>query len=202
MGAVSIDDAVAALRAGQVVVVPTDTVYGIAVDPARPGATDRLFVIKERPTDVALPVLAADAEQAFSLAADVPQVARDLADAFWPGGLTLVLRRRAGLGYDLGGPDDATIGVRVPDHEVPRALAAAVGPLATTSANLHGRPTPETAAEVAAELTGVAVVLDGGRCAGVPSTVVVCTGGRPVVVRDGRIGIHQLEQVTSYRFDR
>jgi L-threonylcarbamoyladenylate synthase len=192
-----IDDALAALRAGEVVVVPTDTVYGIAVDPSRPGATDRLFAIKERPTDVALPILVADAEQAFSLATEVPPVARRLAEAFWPGGLTIVLPRRAGLGFDLGGADDATIAVRVPDHDVPRTLAHAVGPLATTSANLHGRPTPETAAGVAAELIGVSVVLDGGRCAGAPSTVVVCTDDGWRVVREGRIGIHQLRGVLS-----
>jgi L-threonylcarbamoyladenylate synthase len=197
-----VDAAIAALLAGEVVVVPTDTVYGIAVDPVRPGATDRLFAIKARPTDVALPILAADAEQAFALAADVPPVARALAEAFWPGGLTLVVPRRPGLGFDLGGADDATIGVRVPDHEVPLALARAVGPIATTSANLHGRPTPETAAEVAAELSGIGVVLDGGRCAGAPSTVVVCTGGRARVVREGRIGIHQLEAVCSYLLDQ
>jgi L-threonylcarbamoyladenylate synthase len=192
-----LDAAVAALRAGEIVVVPTDTVYGIAVDPSRPGATDRLFAVKARPTDVPLPILAADADQAFSLAADVSPVARRLAEACWPGGLTIVLPRRAGLDFDLGGADDATIGVRVPDHEVPRALARAVGPLATTSANLHGRPTPETAAGVAAELAGVAVVLDGGRCAGAPSTVVVCTGDDWRVVREGRIGIHQLRGVLS-----
>jgi L-threonylcarbamoyladenylate synthase len=192
-----LDAPVAALRAGEIVVVPTDTVYGIAVDPSRPGATDRLFAVKARPTDVPLPILAADADQAFSLAADVSPVARRLAEACWPGGLTIVLPRRAGLDFDLGGADDATIGVRVPDHEVPRALARAVGPLATTSANLHGRPTPETAAGVAAELAGVAVVLDGGRCAGAPSTVVVCTGDDWRVVREGRIGIHQLRGVLS-----
>jgi L-threonylcarbamoyladenylate synthase len=192
-----LDAAVAALRAGEIVVVPTDTVYGIAVDPSRPGATDRLFAVKARPTDVPLPILAADADQAFSLAADVSPVARRLAEACWPGGLTIVLPRRAGLDFDLGGADDATIGVRVPDHEVPRALARAVGPLATTSANLHGRPTPETAAGVAAELAGVAVVLDGGRCAGAPSTVVVCNGDDWRVVREGRIGIHQLRGVLS-----
>lgn len=181
-------EVVAALLAGEPVIVPTDTVYGIAVDPSRPGATARLFAVKERPAEVALPVLAADADQAFGLATDVPDVARRLAGAFWPGGLTLVVPRRADLGWDLGGADDATIGVRVPDHDVPRRLAADVGPLATTSANRHGRPTPETLAEVRGELGGVvAVAVDGGRCAGAPSTVVVCTGDVVRVVREGRI---------------
>lgn len=188
--------AVAALRAGEVVVVPTDTVYGLAVDPRRPGATDRLYALKQRPADVPIPVLAADVDQAFSLAADdVPAAARRLAERFWPGGLTIVLPRRAGLGLDLGGPDDATIGVRVPDHEVVLALAAEVGPLATTSANRHGEPTPETASEVVEVLAGpVAVVLDGGRCAGAPSTVVgFDDDGGVVVFREGRLSRAEVE---------
>ncbi|MCU1483803.1 MAG: hypothetical protein JWN67_549 [Actinomycetia bacterium] len=185
----SLDEVVEALAAGLPVVVPTDTVYGVAVDPSRPGATDRLFEVKERPTEAALPVLAADVDQAFALAGEVPPAARRLAEAFWPGGLTLVVPRRPGLGYDLGGLDDLTIGVRVPDHDVVRSLARRVGPLAATSANLHGRPTPETAAGVVAELGDrVAVVLDGGVCAGAPSTVVACAvDGSVAVLREGRI---------------
>lgn len=185
----TVDDVIAALEAGLPVVVPTDTVYGLAVDPSRPGATDRLFAIKQRPTEAALPVLAADVDQALGLAGDVPASALVLADRFWPGGLTLVVPRRPGLGYDLGGIDDATIGVRVPDHDVVRSLARRVGPLAATSANLHGRPTPETAAGVVAELGDrVAVVLDGGVCAGAPSTVVACAvDGSVAVLREGRI---------------
>ena len=177
-----IDDAVAVLLAGEVVVLPTDTVYGVG---ARPAATARLFEVKDRPTDVALPVLAADIDQAFALAV-VPDAARRLAERFWPGGLTLVVPRRPDLGWDLGGTDDRTIGLRVPDHPVPRALAEAVGPLAVTSANRHGRPTPETAAAAAAEL-GVTAVLDGGPCAGAPSTVVACSDHGIEILRVGRI---------------
>jgi L-threonylcarbamoyladenylate synthase len=185
----TVDDAVAALQAGLVVVIPTDTVYGLAVDPRRPGATARLFAIKERPTDVALPVLAADAEHAFALTADVPPAARSLSARFWPGGLTLVVPRRDGLGLDLGGRDDDTIGIRVPDSDVVRDLARRVGPLAATSANLHGRATPETADAVIEQLAGadVAVVVDGGRCAGLPSTVVACVDGAVTILREGCI---------------
>jgi L-threonylcarbamoyladenylate synthase len=184
----SIDEAVAALLAGEPIVIPTDTVYGIAVDPTRPGATDRLFEIKERPTDAALPVLAADPDQAFSLAENIPAAARVLADRFWPGGITLVIPRRHGLVFDLGGRDDATIGVRVPNHPVPLELAARVGPIAATSANLHGRPTPETADGVAAELGDrVAVMVDGGPCAGAPSTVVSCAADSVTILREGRV---------------
>lgn len=193
-----LDEGVAALVAGEAIVLPTDTVYGVAVDPARPGATDRLFALKARPTDVALPVLAADAEQAFALAGDVPDIARRLAASFWPGGLTIVVPRRTGLLFDLGGPDDGTIGLRVPDHDVPRELARRVGPLATTSANRHGRPTPATALAAAAELAGpVGAVLDGGHCSGAPSTVVVCTTDDVRVVREGRISSDAIHAVRT-----
>jgi len=195
----TLDDAVVALSAGQPVVLPTDTVYGLAVDPTRPGATARLFTIKARPADVPVPVLAADAAQAFGLAADVPDVARRLAERFWPGGLTIVVARGPDVAFDLGGRlDDDTIGLRVPDHDVPRELARRVGPLATTSANLHGRPTPETAPAVVTELgSTVAVVLDGGRCAGAASTVVSCVGGRIEVLRVGRVSQDEISAVVA-----
>ena len=129
-------------------VIPTDTVYGIAADPFVPGATARLFEAKRRPRDVQVPVLVADISQALELAEDADERAVVLMERFWPGGLTLVLRRRPGLAADLG-DDLRTVGIRCPDHPVPRELCADVGPLATTSANLHGDPTPPTAAEVA-----------------------------------------------------
>ncbi len=193
------DAAVAALEAGLVVVIPTDTVYGLAVDPRRPGATGRLFAIKERPTDAALPVLAADAVAAFALTDEVSAQAARLASRFWPGGLTLVVPRRPGLALDLGGADDTTIGVRVPDHDLVRELTRRVGPLAATSANLHGRPTPATAEEVVAQLgaADVAVVIDGGRCAGAPSTVVACTGHDAVVLREGRIAAETIRDAVK-----
>jgi tRNA threonylcarbamoyl adenosine modification protein (Sua5/YciO/YrdC/YwlC family) len=169
-----------------VVAIPTDTVYGIAADASRPGATAALFEAKRRPTDRRLPVLVDGLRQATQLA-DVDDRARTLAERFWPGGLTLVLRRRPALGSDLG-EDDGTIGVRCPDHRVPRQLCADVGPLATTSANLHGEPTPVTAEEVRALFgDAVAVVVDGGRCEGAPSTVVDCTGPELVLLREGRV---------------
>ena len=184
----TVEEAIEALAAGLPVVLPTDTVYGLAVDPTRAGATDRLFEIKERPLDAALPVLAADPAQAFSLAADVPDAAQVLAEAFWPGGITLVIPRHPGLAYDLGGRDDHTIGVRVPDHAVAQRIATAVGPIAATSANLHGRPTPQTADGVVAELGDrVRVVVDGGTCAGAPSTVVAFSGDEITILREGRV---------------
>jgi L-threonylcarbamoyladenylate synthase len=183
-----LDAATDALAAGRPVVLPTDTVYGVAVEPTRPGATNRLFAVKERPRTAALPLLVASLDQALELSGDLPPTAVALADAFWPGGLTLVVPRRAGLDLDLGGEDDATVGLRQPDHPVPVALAERVGPLAATSANLHGRPTPSTADEVAEELgEAVELVLDGGPCAGAPSTVVACTRSGVTVLREGRV---------------
>lgn len=186
--------AVAALRAGLVVAIPTDTVYGIAADPFHPGATARIFAAKGRPEAVVLPVLVAGMDQALELVEGFPGVARALAERFWPGPLTLVLRRRPEVALELGGEvtdlagSGATIGLRWPDHPVPEALCQAVGPLATTSANLHGRAPATTAADVIGQLGGsVAAVVDGGRCDGAPSTVVDCTGPDVRLIREGRI---------------
>ncbi len=178
--------AVEALETGGVVVVPTDTVYGLAGDPRRTAA---LFAVKARPTDVALPVLVADADQALALAADdLDPVGYRLMARWWPGGLTLVVARRPGLGLDLGGPDDTTIGLRLPAHPVPVALARALGPLAVTSANRHGQATPATAWEVVAQLgDGVALALDAGPCRGQASTVVSCLHGELRVLREGSV---------------
>lgn len=182
------DAAVEALRAGQVVVIPTDTVYGVAVDPFVEGATQRLFDAKRRPRDVTLPVLVGDPAD-IERVAIVSDLARSLIDAHWPGGLTVVVRRRDDVTFDLG-TNEATVGVRCPDHDLVRSLLRRTGPLAVTSANLHGDPTPETADGVRAALgDAVAVVVDGGPCAGEPSTVVDCTGTGPVVLRQGSLTI-------------
>jgi L-threonylcarbamoyladenylate synthase len=180
-------EAVRALSAGWPVGIPTDTVYGLAVDPFRPGATDRLFAAKRRPREVNLPVLVSGLEQVFLLATGIPEGAMRLMDRFWPGPLTIVLPSRPDLDADLG-EDEATVGVRCPDHVVPRALSERAGPLATTSANLHGRPTLTTAEEVVSVFErSVPVVLDGGECRGRPSTVVDCTGQEPKLLREGRL---------------
>ena len=185
--------AVAALRAGLVVGVPTDTVYGLAADPTRPGATDRLFSLKSRPATSELPVLVAGTGQAEWFAA-ISGPARVLAERFWPGGLTIVVARREGIDWSLGG-DGQTVGVRCPAHELTRALCALVGPLATTSANRHGE-TPLTEAGAVRNAFGAAVagVLDGGRCDGEPSTVVDVSGGTARCLRQGSVS---WEEVTD-----
>jgi L-threonylcarbamoyladenylate synthase len=186
--------AIDALRGGEVVALPTDTVYGLAVLPTIAAATDRLFALKGRRTDTPIAVLCADAAQAFGLAAPhapTPEV-RHIAGHLWPGPLTLVLPRRAGLGYELGEPAD-TVGVRCPDHALVRTIATAVGPIATTSANRHREPTAPTADGVAATFgAGLALVLDGGRCEAPPSTVVAVTAAEWKVLREGPIPLAEI----------
>jgi L-threonylcarbamoyladenylate synthase len=186
--------AIDALRGGEVVALPTDTVYGLAALPTIAPATDRLFALKGRGGDTPIAVLCADAAQAFGLAAPdapTPEV-RQMAEHLWPGPLTLVLPRRPGLGYELGEPA-GTVGVRCPDHALVRAIAAAAGPIATTSANRHGEPTAPTAESVAAIFgAGLALVLDGGRCEAPPSTVVAVTGAEWKVLREGPIPLAEL----------
>ena len=182
-------EAVDLLRAGGIVAVPTDTVYGIAADMALPDAIERLFAAKRRPPEKAVAVLLADVGQAGTLGVVTP-AARVLGEAFWPGGLTLVLPVRPGAVLPrvlaAGAP---TIGVRVPDHPVPRALARVLGPLPTTSANVSGQPDARDAREIAERLGGaLALVIDGGPIHGGPaSTVVDCTLEWPSILREGAV---------------
>jgi len=147
-GGRGIDEAVAAaaeaLRGGDLVGVPTDTVYGLAADPWHSGAVDRLFRLKGRPRSVELPLFVAGVHDALGLTTGVPTSALRLMEVFWPGGLTIVLPRRAEVDADLG-EEDGTIGLRCPDHPVALALCRLAGPYATTSANRHGEAPLTTA---------------------------------------------------------
>ncbi|MGI8792240.1 MAG: L-threonylcarbamoyladenylate synthase [Acidimicrobiales bacterium] len=175
-----------ALRDGMVVAIPTDTVYGLAVDPTKPGATDAIFAAKGRPRSVVLPVLVGDVDDASRLAV-VTEEARRLMVAFWPGALTIVLRRADGVDFDLG-DEGLTIGLRMPADPVARAVCIMVGPIATTSANRHGGSTPADAASVAKVLRqGVALVVDDGPRYGQPSTVVDCSGDDTRILREGSV---------------
>jgi L-threonylcarbamoyladenylate synthase len=175
------------LREGGVVLVPTDTVYGLAVDPTVPGATQRLFDLKGRRREVPIAVLVADAEQAWSVAArPVPDVACDLAARHWPGGLTIVVERDPSWPADLG-DNVTTVGLRCPNSDLVRALCLEIGPLATSSANRHGLATPRSATLAADAVGGVDFVIDGGELSGKPSTVVDCTVVPPRVLREGAV---------------
>lgn len=181
-----VDEIVAVLERGGVVVLPTDTVYGLAALPSSAAAVDRVFALKGRRADVPIAVLCASAAQALALAEPVPGVDR-VAERFWPGPLTLVLPRRAGVELHLGEPAH-TIGLRVPQQELVRAVADRVGPIATTSANRHGSPTPPTAREAGASLAGEPdLIVDGGRLDAVASTVVDATTSPWTALRSGPI---------------
>jgi L-threonylcarbamoyladenylate synthase len=181
--------AVEVLDAGGVVALPTDTVYGIAVSLGTPGGIERLFHVKRRPPDKGIMLLLDDAAQAAEAGLMTP-AATALAEACWPGGLTVIVPQRPDVPWPpalTGGAP--TIGLRVPDHDAPRALARGVGPLPTTSANVSGYPEAADAAGIIEQLGEVVdLILDGGPAHGGPaSTVVDCTGERPVIVRLGAV---------------
>ena len=181
-------DAAAAARRGELIVLPTDTVYGIGTRPDDPAATGRVFEAKGRPRDLELPVLVATVEEARAVAV-FDERAERLAAALWPGRLTLVLPRGADAsGWDLGG-DPATVGVRAPHHPLALALLADAGPLAVTSANLSGRPPAETCNELQATFGDrVAVYLcQDVPLAGVASTVLDLAHGPATIVREGSL---------------
>jgi L-threonylcarbamoyladenylate synthase len=196
------DDAVRLLRAGRLVAVPTETVYGLAADASDPTAVGRIFEAKQRPANHPLIVHLADAGRIDAWARAIPDSARTLAAAFWPGPLTLLLHKAAHVSPAVTGGRD-TIGLRVPDHPVLRRLLDTLGGgLAAPSANPHKRLSPTTAAQVLDGLGGrIDAVLDGGPCSvGLESTIVDLTGegpdgDTPRILRAGPITRRQLEAV-------
>ena len=187
----TIERAAAALARGEVIALPTETVYGLAALP-RPDSVERLIAAKQRSADKGIQLLIDSIEQARQICVLTP-AAEQLARAFWPGGLTLVLDRREGsdLPLLLGG-GRATLGLRLADHPIPRALARILGPLAASSANITGLPPATTAQMVIDSLSDVVslVVDDGPVRGGVASSVVDCSGSAgsaPVILREGAI---------------
>ncbi len=181
---------VEALAAGEVVAFPTDTLYGLAVDPRRTDAARRLFALKRRPSGQAVPLIAADAGQIDLIARRVTPLARRLADRWWPGPLSIVLDASPALDSRLV-TGSGTVAVRVPAHRLARRLSAEFGhPVTATSANRSGEPPAADAAAVAASLgSELAVVIDGGPTrGGAPSTIVDARGAAPVLVREGVVG--------------
>lgn len=193
-GTEDISRAVEVLRGGGIVAFPTDTVYGIGAHGMLPQAVERLYAVKERPHDKAIPLLLPGFEALPAVVAGVPEAARALAGRFWPGALTIVLRRSPNV-PDAVTAGGETVAVRMPDHALTLALLRALAaPLAATSANLSGEPAPDTAEGVLAQLEGrIDLILDGGRCpGGVASTVVDLTVDPPEVLRAGEIGLDAL----------
>jgi len=193
----ALDEAVNVLSRGGLVVLPTDTVYGIAADAFTPPAVQALLDAKGRGRQMPPPVLIGDVRTLDGLATDVHAGARALAEAFWPGGLTLIVRAQPSLAWDLG-ETRGTVALRVPDHETARALLRRTGPLAVSSANRTGSPAAVTAQEAYDQLgDSVAAYLDGGDAPGqVASTIVDATGPTLRLVRAGALSLEQLNEVT------
>ena len=194
-----LDAAVAALRRGEAIGLPTETVYGLAADADNPAAVARIFTLKGRPADHPLIVHLGPGAVLDDWARDVPPAARALAAAFWPGPLTLILPRQPRVPDAVTGGQD-TVGLRMPAHPVAQAVLRAFGGgLAAPSANRFGHVSPTRAAHVRAEFgDAVPVVLDGGDSAvGIESTIVDCTGARPRILRPGMLTRAMLEAVVG-----
>jgi L-threonylcarbamoyladenylate synthase len=199
--AAHIADAVAVLRAGGLVAFPTETVYGLGADAAKPQAVRRLFAVKGRPPDHPLIVHIAAADALDTYTDSVPDAARALASACWPGPLTLVVRMRAGVIAPEVTGGRATVALRVPAHPVAHALLQAFGGgIAAPSANRFGRVSPTTAAHVRADLgSDVDVVLDGGPTTiGVESTIVDCSSATPAILRLGGVDVASIEAIVGH----
>ena len=203
----AIDRAVALLKAGQLIGLPTETVYGLAADADNPDAVAKVFAAKGRPADHPLIVHIGADDLLSHYASDIPDVAWALAEAFWPGPLTLILKKASGVPDVVTGGQD-TVGIRVPGHPVALTLLRAFaqsrqnagqqgGGLAAPSANRFGRISPTAARHVADELgDGVSLILDGGDCqVGIESTIVDLSRGEPVVLRPGAVTAEQLSLV-------
>jgi L-threonylcarbamoyladenylate synthase len=192
-----IEQAITILKQGGIVAFPTDTVYGLGAAINIGRAVERVYQVKKRPRSMALPLLLSDKSQIGEVADSVPQVAWLLADKFLPGALTMVLFKSEAVPDIISG-GGKTIAIRIPDHPIPLALAQGVGtPIVGTSANLSGKPSPLTADDVRAQLSGkIDLIIDGGRCpGGKESTIVDLTGETPVILREGAISQEKLKQV-------
>lgn len=192
-----VEEGISILREGGLVAFPTDTVYGLGAGAWLSQAVEKIYHVKQRPHDLALPLLLADISQISEVAFPVPQVAWLLARAFLPGALTLVLPRSKSVPDIITG-GGKTVAVRVPAHPVPVALARGLGmPIVGTSANISGQPSSLTAEEVSVQFGDkIELIIDGGRCpGGKESSVVDVTGEVPVVLREGAISREELGQV-------
>ena len=188
--------AVTAVQQGGLVVLPTDTVYGVGTDAFTPTAVSALLAAKGRGRNVPPPVLVGSVRAASALADSLGAFGQDLIDEFWPGPLTLVLRAAPTLKWDLG-DTLGTVAVRMPLHPVALELLRRTGPMAVSSANRHGSPAATTADEAESQLgSAVSVYLDGGPCSdNVPSTILDLTGTVPRMLRAGAVHIDQLRKV-------
>ena len=193
----SIPRALEILKRGGLVTFPTDTVYGVGTLAFDEKAVENIYAAKDRPVEKAIPILIGGPEDLDKVTVEIPPIAAKLAARFWPGPLTLVIPKHPNL------PDVVsalpTVGVRVPDHPVARALLRAAGPMAVTSANISGQASPKNAEEVSHQLNGrIPLILDGGETpGGIPSTVVNCLGTEPVILREGPVTMEDIQFVLA-----
>jgi L-threonylcarbamoyladenylate synthase len=188
----TIKNALKVLRAGGLVAFPTDTVYGVGALVFDEKVVESIYAAKERPVEKAIPVLIGDAEDLINVAEEVTALASKLVARFWPGPLTVLVPKKPSIPQVVSAT--STVGVRVPDHEVARALLRLTGPMAVTSANISSQPSPTTAEDVEAQLGGrIAMIIDGGKTpGGIPSTLVDCTGSEIQILREGPLTMEQL----------
>ena len=188
----SIHRALEILRKGGLVAFPTDTVYGLGALAFDGKAVESIYLAKDRPIEKSIPVLIGDNTDLEKLSADISDIVRRLVSRFWPGPLTVIVPKKPTLPESVSAT--ATVGVRVPDHPVARKLLRDAGPMAVTSANISGQPSPATAQEVFDQLSGrIELIIDGSKTpGGVPSTLVDCTGSEFKVLREGPITLEQI----------
>ena len=195
----AIPRALQVLTAGGLVALPTDTVYGVGALAFDGKAVESIYTAKDRPVEKAIPVLIGDPGDLEKVGSNIPDPAHRLASRFWPGPLTIVVPKRPDLPEAVSAT--ATVGVRVPDHDVARALLRAAGPMAVTSANISGKQSPVTAQEVYEQLAGrIDLILDGEKTpGGLPSTLVDCTTSELRVLRGGPISLEELISALDHR---
>lgn len=187
-----IDIALEVLKKGGLIAFPTDTVYGLGAMAFDQHAIESIYIAKDRPLEKAIPLLISSLEDLLKVTDEISQMAQRLASRFWPGPLTLVVPKKRTLPQAVSAT--FTVGVRIPDHHVARAILHSAGPMAVTSANISGEVSPVSAQEVYDQLNGrIPLIIDGGITpGGVPSSVVDCTGKEPVILREGPVSLKEI----------
>ncbi|MEK6752210.1 MAG: L-threonylcarbamoyladenylate synthase [Chloroflexota bacterium] len=190
--AAQIQQALEILQNGGILAFPTDTVYGLGALAFDNAAIESIYIAKDRPIEKAIPILIGDLSDLDQVADNIPSMALRFAARFWPGPLTCIVPKKQTL--PLAVSATSTVAVRIPNHPDARALLRAAGPMAVTSANISGQPSPSTADEVYTQLNGrIPLILDGGKTpGGIPSTLVDCTGSEPIILRAGPISLDEL----------